>query len=73
MNFSKTKLGGILLGLSVVLPGLGQGLQSGDYTNAIFGAIQGLGIILGTFGIRNAINNNVPNLPPLPPPPSPSP
>lgn len=70
MKMSKTKLGGILLGLSVVLPGLGQGLQSGDYTNAIFGAVQGLGIILGAFGIRNAINTSPSNLPPLPPPPS---
>jgi hypothetical protein len=52
---SKSKVGGLLLGLSLSLPGIAKGLQTGDWTEALMAGAQGLGIVLTTFGVRNAL------------------
>ncbi len=55
MNLSKTKLGGVLLGLSVVLPAVAQALQDGQWHAVLQPAVEGLGVILAAFGLRNAL------------------
>lgn len=52
---SKTKWGGILLALGTCAPGVAKGLSTGDWTEAILAGVQASGMVLGTFGLRNAL------------------
>jgi hypothetical protein len=53
---SKTKVGGLLIGASMVIGAIGSWLTGAlDANTALLKATEGLGVIAVVFGIRNAL------------------
>jgi len=52
---SKTKLGAIILGLSIVLPAIAAALETGHWQPVVQPALEAAGVVLAGFGLRNAI------------------
>lgn len=55
MTVSKTKLGGVLLAVSIALPPVAEALQTGNWAPALQPILQALGAVLAIFGVRNAL------------------